>query len=177
MSLSMVDSHHLHLVLTPYPPMALNRSDFKKYMTLTRVIGDISMLNILSAKSPLPMDNLRLFRIFAAETWLAIIILYSFLTTVSYFLWSHNSSNHDKHQTVFIDFIGIVFHQSIRSFDPHQNYVPFVMLWYLTIFIFSRAFSGVMLTVLVKAREYYRIDSIGIIVFLGLYEEYIILMV
>ena len=61
MALSLIDSHHLHLVLTPYPPMALNRSDFKKYISLTRVIGDISMLNILSAKSPLPLDNFRLF--------------------------------------------------------------------------------------------------------------------
>ena len=161
MPFSLIDSHHLHLVLTPYPPMSLNDTGFMKYLSLSRSVGDISMLSILSAKSPAPMPTFRLMRIFTPDIWFLVILLYFILTTISYFLWSSDPANRDKHQTLFIDFVGIIWRQSIRSFNPHQKYARFVMLWYLAVFIFSSAFSGTMLSVLVMARVYYKIDSIG----------------
>ena len=146
--------------------MSLNDPKVETNLVLSRVIGDISTLSILSAKSPSSNPMFRLTRIFEPEIWIGIIFLYFIVTSLCHYLWSVNESITGIHrrvireQTIFIDFISIVFRQNLKNFDRRESIAPIIMLWYLAAFIFSSAFSGALLSFLVFSKPFKTIDSI-----------------
>ena len=140
--------------------MSLNNTKVKELLRLSRVIGDISMLSILSAKSPSKNPLFRLARVFGFEIWILLFLLYFIMTSICLYLWSNKKNNKSKNQTILIDFIAIAFKQSIKSIDRRDNKTPLIMIWYFAAFVLTNAFSGALLTFLVFSKPFNKIDSI-----------------
>ncbi|CAG2121551.1 unnamed protein product, partial [Medioppia subpectinata] len=140
--------------------MNLQAPNFVKYLKLTHILSDVPMLSILSAKTLASRSIFRLLKIFEYKIWLIFWLLYFALTVLCYYVPSTPDVVNHKHK-VFIVFIGIIFKQSVQTLKRTDTTAPIVMIWYLTTFIVISAFSGALLSFLVVAKPYNKIDSIA----------------
>lgn len=134
------------LLLTPFPPMSLGI--LSDDIDLSRVIGDIPMINILSAKTKFE-SKFTLIDLFSTEVWICFLFAYVLISSVKSF--------HCKDWNIFFTYLGIIFRQN----SGIKSNIDFIQLvWIVNSFILMSGFSGIIMSSLVMKPTFQTIETL-----------------
>jgi hypothetical protein len=134
----MINNSLIDIVLTLSPPKSTTH--FTECTQLSRAIGDVAMISILSAQKIIS-SMFRLVHIFGVEIWTGILIFYFVLSIISFMLCNDFC--------IFIDYLAIALRQNLVKFERKQKTSTMTLMLFWFSFIFSSVFSGILLTFLV----------------------------
>ena len=144
--LRQIERNETDLLLTPFPPMSL--SILTTHWDLSRVIGDIPMISILSVKTQ-SESKFTLFKLFSTEVWLCFLLSYIMIASLKSF--------RSRNWNIFFTYFGIILRQN-SGLKSNIDLIQFI--WILISFILMSGFSGIIMSFLLRKPSYVTIESL-----------------